>query len=110
VFETRIGVSMGASSGAWRVGLALLLLLTFGLAAMAQPAQATARPAFAIRPVDDAWRAALPHEAEAATRAYLDRLPAESKARSDAYFEGGYWLLLWNFLAGVAVAAVLLGT
>jgi STE24 endopeptidase len=94
-----------------RIGMALLLL-TLGVAAMAQPAgePAAAKPSFVIRPVDDAWRAALPHEAEAATRAYLDRLPAESKARSDAYFEGGYWLVLWNFVAGIAVAAVLLGS
>ncbi|HEY6909724.1 MAG TPA: hypothetical protein VI356_10165, partial [Myxococcales bacterium] len=34
----------------------------------------------------------------AATRAYLDQLPAAQRARSDAYFEGGYWLILWDFL------------
>jgi STE24 endopeptidase len=47
---------------------------------------------------------------EAATRAYLDRLTPEKKQRSDAYFEGGYWLQLWNFLYGIGVAAVLLNT
>jgi STE24 endopeptidase len=35
---------------------------------------------------------------EAATQAYLDTVPAEKRARSDAYFEGGYWLVLWRFL------------
>lgn len=35
---------------------------------------------------------------EAATRAYLDTVPPDERARSDAYFEGGYWLLLWRFL------------
>lgn len=45
---------------------------------------------------------------EAATRAYLAQIPAGAKARSDAYFEGGYWLLLWDFLYGVIVALVLL--
>jgi STE24 endopeptidase len=25
-------------------------------------------------------------------------IPAEARARSDAYFEGGYWLILWDFL------------
>lgn len=45
---------------------------------------------------------------EAATRAMLDRVPAEQKARSDAYFEGGYWLQLWSYLIGVAIAWVLL--
>ena len=34
----------------------------------------------------------------AATAAYLAKVPPDKKARSDAYFEGGYWLLLWDFL------------
>jgi STE24 endopeptidase len=63
---------------------------------------------FHIRPADDAWRAALPRNADAATQAYLDRLPAETVARSNAYFEGGYWLQLWNFLLGLAVSWLLL--
>jgi STE24 endopeptidase len=33
-----------------------------------------------------------------ATNAYLAAVPADKKARSDAYFEGGYWLQLWDFL------------
>jgi len=37
-------------------------------------------------------------------------VPANVRARSDAYFEGGYWLLLWDFLYGLGVAALLLGT
>ncbi len=41
---------------------------------------------------------------EAATRAYLARMTPEKKARSDAYFEGGYWLRLWGFLYGAGVA------
>jgi STE24 endopeptidase len=47
---------------------------------------------------------------EAATRAYLDRLTPEKKHRSDAYFEGGYWLQLWEFLYGIGVAVLLLYT
>jgi STE24 endopeptidase len=47
-------------------------------------------------------------EAHAATRAYLDTISAEKKARSDAYFEGGYWLILWEFLFTAAVALALL--
>ena len=30
--------------------------------------------------------------------------PGPARARSDAYFEGGYWMILWDFLYGVAVA------
>jgi STE24 endopeptidase len=40
-----------------------------------------------------------PHfDPEAATNAYLAQIPATARARSDAYFEGGYWLILWDFL------------
>jgi STE24 endopeptidase len=39
----------------------------------------------------------------AATKAWLDSVPAEKRAKSDAYFEGGYWLILWNFLLGAAI-------
>jgi len=44
----------------------------------------------------------------AATNAYLAQIPAEKTARSDAYFEGGYWLILWDFLYGALVALILL--
>src|ERR1051326_8792713 len=46
----------------------------------------------------------------AATRAWLDTVPADEKARSDAYFEGGYWLILWNFLLSVAISILFLGS
>ena len=45
---------------------------------------------------------------EAATGAWLAKVPAAEKARSDAYFEGGYWLQLWSFLIGLAVAWLML--
>lgn len=48
--------------------------------------------------------------AEAATRAYLETVPPDKKARSDVYFEGGYWLLLWNFVYGAVVLLVVLET
>ncbi len=47
-------------------------------------------------------------DATAATNAYLAQIPADKTARSDAYFEGGYWLILWDFLYGVVVALLLL--
>ncbi|HZI63320.1 MAG TPA: M48 family metallopeptidase [Thermoanaerobaculia bacterium] len=46
----------------------------------------------------------------AATEAYLAKLSPEERARSDAYFEGGYWLQLWGFLYGLGVALLLLAT
>ncbi len=45
---------------------------------------------------------------EAATQAYLDRLDPQQRAASDAYFEGGYWLDLWQWLYGLLIAWVLL--
>ncbi|MFX8024308.1 hypothetical protein ABTK62_20900, partial [Acinetobacter baumannii] len=58
--------------------------------------------------MDDAWRAALPRDATLATQAYLDRLPAEAVKKSDAYFEGGYWLQLADLIVGLAIAALML--
>ena len=49
-------------------------------------------------------------DVEAATEEYLSRMSPEDKARSDAYFEGGYWLQLWGFLYTLGVAWLLLGT
>src|ERR1700694_1688239 len=46
----------------------------------------------------------------AATAAYLDQLPAEARAKSDAYFEGGYWLDLWSFLWSAGIFLLLLFT
>jgi STE24 endopeptidase len=52
---------------------------------------------------------ASPHfDATAATNAYLAQIPDYKTARSDAYFEGGYWMILWDFLYGVIVALLLL--
>jgi STE24 endopeptidase len=46
--------------------------------------------------------------AQAATEAYLAQIPPAATARSDAYFEGGYWLILWDFLYAIAISIVLL--
>ncbi len=103
------------------VGISLLvaLCMNFAVAGELSPQPATAplgvptattsNNQFVIRPVDDAWRANLPRNADAATKAYMDRLPPDVVAKSNSYFEGGYWLQLWNFLLGLAVSMVLLG-
>ena len=74
----------------------------------ASSATTVSNPQFHVREVDDTWRANLPLEANAATQAYMERLPADVVARSNAYFEGGYWLQLWNFLLGLLIAIILL--
>jgi len=49
-----------------------------------------------------------PFDPEAATRAYLDTVAGEARARSDAYFTGGYWLQLIDVLVAILIAWVLL--
>jgi STE24 endopeptidase len=46
----------------------------------------------------------------AATNAYLATLPPVQRAKSDAYFEGGYWIELWGFLISAAIVLILLKT
>ena len=49
-------------------------------------------------------------QVDQATRAYLDTFKPEQKTRSDNYFEGGYWLQLWDLLYGGAVLLLILAT
>jgi STE24 endopeptidase len=74
-----------------------LCVVLFLLAVSAVPtaAPAAAQPAF---------------DPEDATEAYLAQVPPDVRTRSDSYFEGGEWLILWDFLAAMAVAALFLGT
>jgi STE24 endopeptidase len=81
-------------SGAWVVLVALVALAVVATAHAAAPDTA-----------------ATPHfDAEAATAAYMATIPPQALARSDAYFEGGYWLQLWDLVVGLVVAWLLLGT
>jgi STE24 endopeptidase len=74
--------------------------------ALAQPPTAIQMPSVIQVPTE---AQASPHfDATAATNAYLAQIPADKTARSDAYFEGGYWMILWDFLYGVVVALLLL--
>ncbi|HET9355751.1 MAG TPA: M48 family metallopeptidase [Sphingomicrobium sp.] len=47
-------------------------------------------------------------DAEAATRAYLDTLQGAARAKSDSYFEGGYWLPLWSALVALVTYGLML--
>lgn len=47
---------------------------------------------------------------EVATRAYIDTLQGAARERSDAYFEGGYWLILWGTLVAIVSEWILLRT
>ena len=95
-----------------RSGLLCLALLCGATLVQAQNAPGPgAKPATEMPSVLTVPPAAQPSthfNAEAATDAYLAQIPAEATARSNAYFEGGYWLILWDFLMGVIIYIVLL--
>jgi STE24 endopeptidase len=80
--------------------LALVLLAAALVCAQTQP----------VLKIPPAAQAGPDFNVEAATKAYLATLSPAQKARSDAYFEGGYWLILWDFLYGAAISILLLAT
>jgi STE24 endopeptidase len=89
-----------------------VLILSLALSLLA-----AASPAFAQEPSASPAPASFPTPSIApgtdpatATRAWLDTVPADKRARSDAYFEGGYWLILWNYLLGAAISILLLAS
>src|SRR6266705_240798 len=80
--------------------LAICLFFAVSTAASAQtatptPAEVAAQNVKRIDPAD-------------ATQAWLATVPQENREKSDAYFEGGYWLILWNFLLAVGISILLL--
>lgn len=84
-------------------GIAAVLLLA--AASVAAQAPVSAQPQLVV---PDAARPGPGFDVGRATRAWLDTLPADARAKSDAYFEGGYWLRLWGFLYTLACIALLL--
>jgi STE24 endopeptidase len=80
--------------------LAVSLFFTVLIAASAQTATPTpsAGAAQNVKGIDPA----------AATQAWLASVPQEKREKSDAYFEGGYWLTLWNFLLAAGISILLL--
>ncbi|WP_295639318.1 M48 family metallopeptidase [Novosphingobium sp.] len=73
-----------------------MIALAAGVAAFAVPALAEA-------PVPVA-----PFDVTEATRAYLDTLQGAARAKSNAYFEGGYWLILWGALVSIMIDGAIL--
>ena len=49
-------------------------------------------------------------DVKAATDTYLATVTGAARAKSDAYFEGGYWLILWDALVTIGAALLLLFT
>jgi STE24 endopeptidase len=60
--------------------------------------------------VPSAAQPSLHFDAYAATKAWLATIPSSARARSNAYFEGGYWLILWDFLYAAVIMLLFLET
>ncbi len=82
--------------------LAVSLFFAVSIAASAQTATPTpsAGAAQNVKRIDPA----------AATQEWLATVPKEKREKSDAYFEGGYWLILWNFLLVAGISIFLLAS
>lgn len=61
-----------------------------------------------ILPADAEWVPGF--DVARATDAYIATIPAAERAKSDAYFEGGYWIDVWGTLVTVLVAWLLLAS
>ena len=85
--------------------LALIILALLMVPLLVADPQSTSAPAPTSATATQSGPA---FDVKAATDAYLATIPPDKKARSDAYFEGGYWLQLWDFLLGAAVLIFLL--
>jgi STE24 endopeptidase len=83
----------------------VLLFVFFTTIAPAQTAGGNPAPTPAVA---DRHAASQPFDVNAAVDAYLGKMPPAQRARSNAYFEGGYWLLLWDFLSTVMIMWILL--
>jgi STE24 endopeptidase len=101
-------------SGLKSIAAAMALLL--GALLLAGPAAAQATPSAAPTstvavqplPMTSAPAAVQTFDPVKATNAYLGQVSGAARARSDSYFEGGYYLILVDAVYAVAVSALLL--
>ncbi len=84
--------------------------MVFALATAFSAAQPAIQPTTDITRVPPAAQPSADFNPDAATEAYMAMIPPAATARSNAYFEGGYWLILWDFLYATAIALLLLNT
>ncbi len=99
-----------------RITAAALLFIAVALPVAAQPA-VESLPQLPPRaaPTSDIQVGTLPvmdttpaFDAQAATKAYLAKVSGEDRAKSDAYFEGGYVLQIVDLIYALAIAGLLL--
>jgi len=88
--------------------LACLLALLTALASFATAQTNNGANAPSPIPSTTAAAPAPAFDINAAVEAYLAKMPPARRARSNSYFEGGYWLLLWDFFTTVVAMSLLL--
>src|ERR1700692_3522913 len=87
--------------------LSLFFVVVMGLAATGEArAQGSNNAKTSDAPVTG--QAGPAFDVNAAVETYLAKMPPVERARSNAYFEGGYWLQLWDFLSTLRVMWLLL--
>lgn len=89
-------------------GLLLALLLAFLPASWADGPIVSDLPPGLLVPV--AAQPGPDFDVDKATQAYLGLLTPQQRERSDRYFEGGYWIQLWQTLWTVGACLLLLAT
>lgn len=87
------------------IGVLLLIFLATSVVWAQSAPDAAMTPAHQLTSAQ-----ALHFDVNAATDAYMAELSPAQRANSDSYFEGGYWLILWDFLVSLGLAWLLLGT
>jgi Zn-dependent protease with chaperone function len=88
------------------IQLVLLTILLLSILAAGQTSTPGHASAAATTPAANQSGPAF--DVNAAVEVYLAKMPPQRRAQSNAYFEGGYWLLLWDFLYSVIVMLLLL--
>jgi STE24 endopeptidase len=86
------------------VALCLAAAVAWGLVANERPVPARAKDS--VAPVDASWADALPADAARATQAYLDRIPADMRARGEDY-AGTRFVVLSAHLVTLVAATIL---
>jgi STE24 endopeptidase len=91
-----------------RIGCILAFFLVSGSAFAQSPASSADSTMPSVITVPPEAQPSANFSVDAATEAYLAQIPAASKSRSDSYFEGGYWMILWDFLYGAILLMLFL--
>ena len=90
------------------IAAALVAALLWGLIAGSRPAgQRIATRTTAVGPE---WYATLPADPGVATKVYLDRVPAEVRARGDAYMDGRYVALAGRLVTLLVAVTLIMAT